>query len=363
MKIFKAIVFKKNGDLRPWLKNALFTQSHQPVLLWRFLSCDSDGEVRSIFRPWHARMLSNPSHQMDPDWMQQKRTAFKLKREGNLNWVIVTPLHTIFVAKMLQWQWRLCQVNVHITCEMPEDFSADGYVVICPQVFKQLPPRSKLICFQMEQSISLKWFTPDYINRLYNSVRVLDYSLDNIDFLKAYPGLAQDVHFLPIYPIPKNQLLADVDAPQEKKIDVLFYGHTDSARRRLFIKELKNNFNLQVVNGLYGEPLWRVLTSAKVIVNIHNYEHALFETTRISECLSLGVHVVSEASSDQAQHAAFEGALDLTPIGDVQAMVSKVREVLHRDPSLGPRPAFDFNAHAHSLGDFWGVLGFNQGTE
>jgi len=90
------------------------------------------------------------------------------------------------------------------------------------------------------------------------------------------------------------------------------------------------------VQGLYGEALWRKLSQAKLVVNIHYYEDALLETTRISECLCLGLSVVSEESSDQREQQTFHSKVLFTPVGDIDAMIHAISRQLVKplEPSL-----------------------------
>lgn len=50
-------------------------------------------------------------------------------------------------------------------------------------MFKSLPPANKRVIFQLEQSVSSRWFTPQYMEILKDSLGVIEYSLTNIDFL------------------------------------------------------------------------------------------------------------------------------------------------------------------------------------
>ena len=66
---------------------------------------------------------------------------------------------------------------------MPEEGYLDVlYIVICPQMFPVLP--GQYIVYQLEQSVSSRWFTDDYLARLENSLAIFDYSLKNIAFCK-----------------------------------------------------------------------------------------------------------------------------------------------------------------------------------
>ena len=65
-----------------------------------------------------------------------------------------------------------------------------------------------------------------------------------------------------------------------------------------------------------------------MVVNIHYYEGAILESTRVCECLSLGATVVSEMSSNQGEHLDWEDMVTFTPVGDIQAMIEAIRDCL-----------------------------------
>lgn len=81
-----------------------------------------------------------------------------------------------------------------------------------------------------------------------------------------------------------------------------------------------------------------------MVVNLHYYEGALLETTRIYECLSLGVPLVSETSVDRAEHAALDGAVRFVPVGDLPALLQALDEVLNASPQQSAAAQFDREA-------------------
>ncbi|WCT23878.1 class I SAM-dependent methyltransferase [Acidovorax temperans] len=247
--------------------------------------------------------------------------------------VMATP-HTLFVAHLLAQALHKAGITVDVMTEPPaEGFGLDGYFVVCPQMFKHLPPGEKRIVFQMEQSVSPRWFTPEYLHTLENSLAVLDYAQANLQFLEKR-GIAYPHTFLvPVggfagyrdYLRHNNLQPQGVDAP----CDVLFYGDANAPRRQQLLEAVGERFQLRIVGNLFGPELHRAIASARVVVNLHYYEGALLETTRIYECLSLGVPVVSETSADQAEHAALDGAVRFVPVGDLPALLQALDEVLH----------------------------------
>ncbi len=262
--------------------------------------------------------------------------------------VMATP-HTLFVAHLLAQALHKAGITVDVMTEPPaEGFVLDGYFVVCPQMFKHLPPGEKRIVFQMEQSVSPRWFTPEYLHTLENSLAVLDYAQANLQFLEKR-GIAYPHTFLvPVggfagygdYLRHNNLQPQGVDAP----CDVLFYGDANAPRRQQLLEAVGERFQLRIVGNLFGPELHRAIASARVVVNLHYYEGALLETTRIYECLSLGVPLVSETSVDQAEHAALDGAVRFVPVGDLPALLQALDEVLNASPQQSAAAQFDREA-------------------
>ncbi|ALK90226.1 hypothetical protein L63ED372_03028 [Limnohabitans sp. 63ED37-2] len=269
------------------------------------------------------------------DWPLRRQQILQLKTlssSGRLR--IVCTRATTFVAHALQTHVSALGFAVRIEQEMPVDFHDDLYLVICPQMFSRLPPRERRIVFQMEQSVHPRWFTPDYLNILYNSMAVFDYSVQNIQFLIQQGIPSYMIFHVPLSPV-HNYPGADFSralsvAEHADACDVLFYGDWKNKRRQAFLKVLSEHFDVRAERSLYGHDLWHAMAHAKVVVNIHYYENALLESTRICECLSLGARVVSETATDQGQHPDWEDRVVFTQINDAQAMVKAIHQCLQQ---------------------------------
>lgn len=284
--------------------------------------------VRGDFRGFQKRIM-----QINADRKGLKNISRRYKEVNNVG--ILTTNHTRFVAEIIKISMEKAGFSVEIIDDSEKSFDHDLYFVICPQMFKNLPPGEKRIAFQMEQGVSSRWFTKEYVEDLNQSLAVFDYAQSNLPFLKnkglAYPHL----YFLPVggfrdyreYLISKGEPLS---SEIKKEFDIIFYGDVNSPRRKKIIDSLKQNFKIRIESNLFGEELHQALLSAKLVVNIHYYEGALLETTRIYECLSLGVPVVTESSADIGMHAALleSGAVTVTPVDDVQAMIAAIRKEL-----------------------------------
>jgi hypothetical protein len=88
---------------------------------------------------------------------------------------------------------------------------------------------------------------------------------------------------------------------------------------------------VNIIDNLFGEPLYALLARARIVVNIHSNPDALLETTRIWECLSLNKLVVSERSSDMDQHRELLQLVDFVDIDDIAGMTERVRYWLDND--------------------------------
>ena len=266
--------------------------------------------------------------------LEKKPQAQPLKVVDNKINILVTP-QTQFVAHLLES--TLCKYGFVIDVSVGEchTYSDDVHIVICPQMFKVLPNR--YIAFQMEQSVSSRWFTDEYIRTLQDSYAILDYSLQNIGFLQDKDVSYKQLFWMPIgaYPNYKDYLLSSKrwDGSLSEQAEVVFYGDPNNDRRMMYLNALKEKFKVKIISEKFGNELYRELLSAKVVVNIHYYENALLETTRIFECLSLGLQVVSEESSDMIQYTGLDKYVSFVKMGDVDQMIDKVAELLEKNQS------------------------------
>lgn len=94
---------------------------------------------------------------------------------------IISTKHTIFIANLLAYFFKELNFNVTKLISPPIHEQADEiYIVICPQMFKNLP--KTFLSFQMEQSVSSRWFTGKYFKILKKSFSILDYSQKILHF-------------------------------------------------------------------------------------------------------------------------------------------------------------------------------------
>lgn len=256
--------------------------------------------------------------------------------EGVQVGILATP-HTRYVAEIIAAALQRAGVSAQMVAES-KDYPLDVYFVVCPQMFAHLPSGEKRIAFQMEQSVSSRWFTPEYLAILENSLAVLDYSRFNINKLSEYGIVFPHIFYAPIGGTQSYAHWQDLSA--DDTCDVLFYGDANAPRRRRLLDAIGQHFKVRVLGNTFGEDMYRALAGAKVVVNIHYYEGALLETTRLYECLSLGKSIVSEVAADQSEHGEMDGVVRFVPIDDAQALIDALQEALSEQESAEGRAAY-----------------------
>lgn len=255
------------------------------------------------------------------------RRKLLLRSSSGQPTVILTTPHCLYVAQAISTALSRVGIDSNIIYGRPiRGYTDDPHFVICPQMFAQLP--RSYIALQMEQSVSSRWFTDEYLRILENSLVILDYSTVNISFLKLKGLSPRQIYYLPIDYLPDYE--PELDHTEEDH-DVIFYGDANNERRQKFLHELKKHCRVKIINNLFGAPLHTMLARARIIVNIHYYAGALLETTRIWECLSLHKLVISERSSDMDHHDNLVQLVDFVNIDDVSGMVERVRYWLDND--------------------------------
>jgi hypothetical protein len=250
---------------------------------------------------------------------------------------IISTKHTLFIAHSIDYYLSREGYTVSISNNYNKNVDKFDipaiYIVICPQVFSELP--SEFIAFQMEQSTSDRWFNEEYKAILSSSLAVIDYSLHNISYLNKFISSHQLFH-VPINPIGGylNYLISryyKLNLSPKKFTDVMFYGDTNCPRRFEFLQKLKKRFSVKVISGIYEEELVNEIIGARLVINVHYYDISLLETTRICEALSIGVPVVSEESADIEQYEELRAVVEFTRMGDPEAMMQAIDRLLSDD--------------------------------
>lgn len=248
--------------------------------------------------------------------------------QGTTRYAVVSPPHSDFIAQLIAS--TLNSVGLQCAVIGAETVSADMamdetlYFVISPQYFSHLPLPERRIIFQVEQAVSDRWFDKPYIHILENSLAVIEFARPNIPLLASKGIVYPHLFYVPFGGDPSKISGGPKAAPST----VLFYGDASSLRRKRYLEAIAKEFSLRIVTNEFGDKMTGILSQAAVVVNIHYYEGAMLESTRIFECLSLGVRVVSEISPDCCDYPGLEELVNFVPAGDVSSMIAALGLVL-----------------------------------
>ncbi|PTE16378.1 methyltransferase domain-containing protein [Pseudogemmobacter blasticus] len=324
--ILRRMVFHRSGKPRGWARKLLLKdKSGTPRPALRRVLFKKNGTIRPPFARWYAPFMAHSgkgSTGLDYVQFLGSRIASGDLAATRTVHVVTTP-HTEFIGEGLAAALRNTRLTVTRSTEMPAAFDHDLYIVVAPQMFATLPPPDKLIAVQVEQVRASRWVDESYLARLQNSLAILDYSRDNIDALIKRGIPSKQIYYMPIRPLRREG-----QPRTERDIDVLFYGAIGSDRRGQYINALAKRVNLRVESDTFGPALRSLLDRTKIVVNVHFYENALLETTRIGEALSHGAHVVSEDAIDQTDHTSYGETVDFVPRNEVETFVQRVEAAL-----------------------------------
>lgn len=223
-------------------------------------------------------------------------------------------------------------------------------LVIAAQVYSRLP--SRYSTFQVEQLTSARWLNESYINALSRSEYILDYSVHNLNILRNL-GLEERRFFY--CPIGIKKEGAKTAGWEDKDISFLFYGDPSSPRRKRILDKLSEHIPITICSEVFGEEVEIQVRRSKYVLNIHFYEKALLETTRICQSLSLGTKVITESAiNDDEYHGLYGNGLmklDLDQQSSHRALQRLIDDplTLKRDkPTNEGSPVYDRVPNCHS---------------
>lgn len=276
--------------------------------------------MKSVFKPLVCRLKKTSGKKRflgaATDAEAGLKTIKNAKKIG-----IVAVKHTAFVAELLKESLSELGIECQISLKEPKKYEDIPYIMICPQNFKVFP--KVFIAFQMEQTVNSRWLTDEYMEVLYTAAAVFDYSKVNIEYFSKDEKLKNKLFYIPID--TQKERLNMVSLTQNKTYDVLFYGDPYIDRRKEYLDKIASRFNLKILSNTFGDTLYNEINKAKIIVNVHYYENALLETTRLYEALSSSdCLIISEKSRDENSDKKLENIVDFTPVGDIDFMLYRI---------------------------------------
>lgn len=152
---------------------------------------------------------------------------------------------------------------------------------------RRIPPDA--IVFNTEQVASVDGLKHMENWRQFQNHVVWDYSRANVTFLRER-GFKRVVYC----PIGYHERMERFTSVAEPDIDVLHYGSLNDRRYRILEAIKAKGLRVGHLFGVYGAERDAVIARAKVVVNLHFYEHPIFEIFRVSHLLANRVPVITE---------------------------------------------------------------------
>jgi hypothetical protein len=243
------------------------------------------------------------------DWIKLIRKSSRLSgdssgggvnRLGNVSKVnIWSPPHTLFLATQLVDSLGEIGIKARIVSKAVGSVRrADLEFILAPAFFGFPFTRGPRIVFQLEQTTSDRWRTPDYINYMNNSLAVFEYSQFNVEKLIHHGVDSQKIYYVPLggsTDVFINSLRSRANALTRHKKIIAYGWFTGSPRREKFVRyALEHMPSLIVHTDVFGEDMAKELESSDVVVHINYYSPAILATPRLWESLSRGCQVISE---------------------------------------------------------------------
>lgn len=106
--------------------------------------------------------------------------------------------------------------------------------------------------------------------------------------------------------------------------EVLFLGNPfgGKGRRIPILNRIKKEFKLCPTMEAWGETKFQLLNSAKICLNLHQFESLSFESPRIFELLSEGVFILTEPIANSFP---FEDGVHFVSFNDESDMIEKIK--------------------------------------
>jgi len=248
--------------------------------------------------------------------------------------VLTTP-HCQIIALQLKFLLEKVGFECRVTQNENElsSLSSESIpIILAPQMFSKLP--NKFIAFQLEQKGS-HWFNNEYISILKKATFVLEYSQENLSYLQQLGIPFEKLYYSPIY-ANSYSFPEAYEKTTNKEYDLVFYGALNDRRKKI-LSHLSAKYKVLILSELFGEDLYRQLNRAKLLINIHFYENAVLETTRLTEAKAVGIPVISESSISDSIDSEYSDFVTFAKLGDIEDLISKIDLMLYQQNKV----AFD----------------------
>ncbi len=225
----------------------------------------------------------------------------------------VRPQGFVFANAFNELEQSLCHGlrDLGVPADIVETPPDDGRVCLLlgPNLLPDwpVPLPERTILYNLEQLwLDSPWLS-ERLFSLYRRFPLWDYSAQNLRTLQRM-GIAGTTYV----PIGFHERWVRI-TPGREDLEVVLIG-MPSGRRAAIVDGLRaRGVDVHYVTGVYGAERDRLLARAKIVLNVHVFDHHVFEQVRVMDLLSNERFVVSEASSACPEEDAFARGLAIAP--------------------------------------------------
>ena len=186
------------------------------------------------------------------------------------------------------------------------------YIILNLNNLKILP--KNFYIYNFEQLITDRKWGEDFFNKFNKAKKVLDYSIENVKYLKSKGIYA--VHL----PFGWTPIFENSNVISNKKINLIFFGSKNNRRNNIL-----KNYEIIFKDKVFGDSFKNLISKSKFSFNIHFYEgKTILELTRIIPLVSDYVQVISERSNDKYYDNIFEDIIDFVDFNDEKDVKKKL---------------------------------------
>ena len=194
--------------------------------------------------------------------------------------------------------------------------SANIYIIFSINKLDRLP--KKFIVYNFEQLATERVWNDEFFKKCKQAIRVLDYSLLNIEVFKKYGIIA---NHLPYGWSPMIEPQFNLNF-EDKKLNIIFLGSKNVRR----VKFLDNFTDIYFNDKCFYDEYEEITKKAKFSFNIHYYEkNTILELTRIIPLISRGVIILSESSSDKYYDEIFKDICIFINLNDIEMINNLIK--------------------------------------
>lgn len=282
----------------------------------------------SIIGKWPTKVSNGSLHNAAPVFRCSQHTNYPLivaKRANIRHWMIISPARFNFLADLFANVLQTHKFTVTISAELPDahtDF--DMYIVISTIELssKMMPPANKRIVAQMDSMLSVA--TSEYMTMLRESEAVLDFSLNNIQLLRARQ--IDDFRLWHLHlgiEFPSKRV-----AGMRNKWDLIYLEDVTSDRTSKFLRILDADYRVKIVHEANYDSI--LVQQSRFTLSLCRSPTASLDMTLISRSLTLGVPVIAESCATDAKiyTETLKSTVFFFHQGSVSSMTSVVKEAL-----------------------------------